>query len=148
MNYVVVEQYSGNKYYHSSLTSPCNNSIRRYCLFLSSLHCQFSVSQRIFVLLLSYHWYIVRTLKQEFSCEFCEIFKNTFFYRTPPVAASVAISQNSPLYYCFFFFGRQLSYKNTLRLLKKIRNIFWFCVLYCIRFPKEQPENTRIARSY
>ena len=23
-----------------------------------------------------------------FSCEFCEISKNTFFYRTPPVAAS------------------------------------------------------------
>ena len=25
---------------------------------------------------------------QVFSCEFCEIFKNTFFYRIPPVAAS------------------------------------------------------------
>ena len=23
-----------------------------------------------------------------FSCEFCEIFKSTFFYRTPPVDAS------------------------------------------------------------
>ena len=29
------------------------------------------------------------TLAQVFSCEFCEISKNTFFYRTPPVAASV-----------------------------------------------------------
>ena len=28
-------------------------------------------------------------LAQVFSCEFCEIFKNTFFYRAPPVAASV-----------------------------------------------------------
>ena len=28
------------------------------------------------------------TLAQVFSCEFCEIFKNTFYYRTPPVAAS------------------------------------------------------------
>ena len=27
-------------------------------------------------------------LAQVFSCEFCEIFKNTFFYRTPPVAPS------------------------------------------------------------
>ena len=27
-------------------------------------------------------------LAQVFSCEFCEIFKNNFFYRTPPVAAS------------------------------------------------------------
>ena len=27
--------------------------------------------------------------KETFSCEFCEIFKNTFFYRIPRVAASV-----------------------------------------------------------
>ena len=26
---------------------------------------------------------------QMFFCEFCEIFKNSFFYRTPPLAASV-----------------------------------------------------------
>ena len=30
-----------------------------------------------------------KTLAQVFSCEFCEISKNTFFYRTPLVAASV-----------------------------------------------------------
>ena len=29
------------------------------------------------------------TLVQVFSCDFCEYSKNTFFYRTPPVAASV-----------------------------------------------------------
>ena len=29
------------------------------------------------------------SLVQLFSCEFCEIFKNTFFHKTPPVAASV-----------------------------------------------------------
>ena len=29
-------------------------------------------------------------LAQVFSCEFCEISKNTFFYRTPLVAASVS----------------------------------------------------------
>ena len=28
------------------------------------------------------------TLAQVFPCEFCEIYKNTFSYRTPPVAAS------------------------------------------------------------
>ena len=33
------------------------------------------------------------TLAQAFSCEFCEIFKGTFFYRTPPVATSVFYSQ-------------------------------------------------------
>ena len=27
------------------------------------------------------------TLALVFSCEFCEIFKDTFFYRSPPVAA-------------------------------------------------------------
>ena len=29
------------------------------------------------------------TRKSLNSCEFCEVFKNTFFYRTPPVAACV-----------------------------------------------------------
>ena len=28
------------------------------------------------------------TLRQVFSCEFCEIYNNTFYYRTPLVAAS------------------------------------------------------------
>ena len=31
------------------------------------------------------------TLAQVFSCEFCEFSKNTFSYRTPPVAASAAM---------------------------------------------------------
>ena len=31
------------------------------------------------------------TLAQVFFCEFCEISKNTFYYRTPLVAASVVI---------------------------------------------------------
>ena len=31
--------------------------------------------------------FIKETLTQVFSCEICEIFKNTFFQRTPPVAA-------------------------------------------------------------
>ena len=29
-----------------------------------------------------------KRLAQIFSCDFCEIFKNTFFNRTPPMAAS------------------------------------------------------------
>ena len=33
-------------------------------------------------------------LAQMFSCEFCEISKKTFFYRTPPVAVS-AVSMKS-----------------------------------------------------
>ena len=31
------------------------------------------------------------TISQENACEICENFKNTFFYRTPPVAASETI---------------------------------------------------------
>ena len=31
---------------------------------------------------------VLETLAQMFSCEFCKIYKNTFCYRTPPVAAS------------------------------------------------------------
>ena len=31
---------------------------------------------------------VEKTLAQVFSCEFCEISKNTFSYKTPPVAAS------------------------------------------------------------
>ena len=33
-----------------------------------------------------------KTLAQVFSCEFSEIFKNSYFYRTPLVAASVFTS--------------------------------------------------------
>ena len=35
--------------------------------------------------------YKKETLAQVFSYEFCEISKNTFFYRTPPVAASGSV---------------------------------------------------------
>ena len=34
------------------------------------------------------------TLAQVFSCEFCDISKNTCSYRTPPVGASVHISKS------------------------------------------------------
>ena len=36
-----------------------------------------------------------------FSCEFCEISKNTFFYRTPPVAASEYLKECSGQYSVF-----------------------------------------------
>ena len=39
------------------------------------------------------------TLAQVFSCEFCEISKNTFFHRTPLVAASECPNDTkAPLY--------------------------------------------------
>ena len=41
-------------------------------------------------------------LERVFSCQFYEIFKNTFFHKTPPVAASVRVASvwknlNQPL---------------------------------------------------
>ena len=39
---------------------------------------------------LSQQLYQKETLVKLFSCEFCEIFKNTFFKRIAPVAASVS----------------------------------------------------------
>ena len=36
----------------------------------------------------AYNFMKKETLAQVFSREFCEIFKNTFYYRTPLVAAS------------------------------------------------------------
>ena len=35
------------------------------------------------------------TLAQVFSCECCEICKNTFFYTAPPVAASVTYNNTA-----------------------------------------------------
>ena len=44
------------------------------------------------------------TLAQVFPCEFCEISKNTFFYRTPPVADSVlSIIKNKKKLYILNF---------------------------------------------
>ena len=36
-----------------------------------------------------FHFIEKETPTQVFSCEICDIFKNNFFYRTPPVAAPV-----------------------------------------------------------
>ena len=50
---------------------------------------------------------VAETLAQVFCCEFCKIFKNTFFHRLPPVAAS-------SLMYFQFTFCVQVDTKVTL----------------------------------
>ena len=45
------------------------------------------------------------TLAQVFSCEFCEIFKNTFSYRTPQVAAFASLHK-TPEIHCVFLTRR------------------------------------------
>ena len=42
-----------------------------------------------------------QTLAQVFSCEFCEIFENTYFYRTPLVAASVSMTFERNVKQCY-----------------------------------------------
>ena len=42
-------------------------------------------------------------LAQMFSCKFCEIFKYTFFHKTPLVAASI-LCRNSFLFLLYYFF--------------------------------------------
>ena len=40
------------------------------------------------------------TLVHVLSCEFCEISKNSYSYRTPPVAASATLISRYLLYFC------------------------------------------------
>ena len=62
-----------------------------------------------------------------FSCEFCEIFKNTFFYRTFPVAASVS----QPIYIQI----RYVDLTSKSRWVFVFVFTFWFwycCFLICL----------------
>ena len=45
------------------------------------------------------------TLTKVFSCDIFEIFKNTIFYITPPVAASGFIKPSVPFFQSFLFTG-------------------------------------------
>ena len=54
------------------------------------------------------------TLAQVFFCEICKIFKNTFFYRTPPMAASAS----SMLLPCFCLHSRKIT-----RLLPRLMHV-------------------------
>ena len=48
---------------------------------------------RVSFLINACNFFKKETLTQVFSCEFCEISKNTFSHRTPPVAASAILQQ-------------------------------------------------------
>ena len=56
-----------------SQNSQENTCAKVYFLIIANVACNFIKKE---------------TLAQVFSCEFCEIYKNTFFHRTPLVAAS------------------------------------------------------------
>ena len=61
------------------------------------------------------------TLTQVFSCKFCEISKNTFSYRTSPVAASVFLSLLLPIRFTLRYSPQPLLYSEVL---------FLFLILY------------------
>ena len=52
-------------FYHKVIEAKCTEGLLKACNFIKK-----------------------ETLEQVFSCEFCEISKNTFSYRTPPAAVS------------------------------------------------------------
>ena len=54
------------------------------------------------------HFIKKEILQQAFSCEFCEIFKNTFFYRTPPDNCFY-IGQQNPVLAIVFIVNQQFA---------------------------------------
>ena len=72
------------------------------------------------------------TLAQVFCCEFCKISKNTFFYRTPLVAASVVHLNNninfltlssSSSHYIAITINQQKTISLALRHIKTLRSL-------------------------
>ena len=64
------------------------------------------------------------TLAQVISCEFCKSSKNIFFYRTPPVAASVNLYGKKILYYAIL--TKSLSHSYSSHLIDSI-DVLKFC---------------------
>ena len=61
-----------------------------------------------------------------FLCEFCEIPRNTFYYRTPPVAAS-GLSFNFQV--IFLPLKEQLAYYTTVALIFVLQDMRWNLIL-------------------
>ena len=55
---------------------------------------------------------VCQTLAQVFSCEFCEISKNTFFHRTALVTASSQLYFNVKILFLTLSLRRPISYRN------------------------------------
>ena len=64
-------------------------------------------------------------LAQVFFCEFCEICKRSFFYKTPPVAASVSFSKHADLEIVSFT-KTDLHRRSFLENLEKF-SVNWYC---------------------
>ena len=67
-------------------------------------------------------YFKIEALAQVFSCEFCEISKNTFSYRTPLVAASVKSIFNTVLI-TLLLEGRNLKQPDLKRKAHKFKSL-------------------------
>ena len=63
------------------------------------------------------------TLAQVFSCEFCKISKNSFSYRTSPVAAFLSYEK----FPFFFSFQRALYYFIDIIFFRRTDAVAWGC---------------------
>ena len=70
-----------------------------------------------------------KRLAQVFSCEFCEIFKNTFFYRTPQVAVSAQVVFGKCWEWKLIFFEYLPTHKNYAKVIQFSK--FLFQMLCC-----------------
>ena len=71
----------------------CKNDVpKNFAKFTGKHLCQSLFFNKVAPLSLTTSLKIKETLEQVLYCESCEIFKNVFFHRIPPVAASVVYS--------------------------------------------------------
>ena len=90
--YIVIDNKPSNQSISViHLTNPCSEAVFQRCsvekvtLKISQIHKKAPVPEAPPATLLK------KRLVQLFYCEFCEIFKNTFFKRTPTLAASTCL---------------------------------------------------------
>ena len=100
------------------------NSLRRYfvknaCLKISPNSQENTCTRASFLLK-------KETLAQLFSYEFCEISKNTFSYRTPPVAASASIFE-----YLLLKYGVNYYYKFLTN------EVYCYCMKQVVKNPNK-----------
>ena len=79
-----------------------------------------------------FNFFKKETLAQVFSCEFCEISKNTFYYRTPLVAAFVFSCEIGEIFRNTFFYRTPLVADSDI---KKVFNFqrFLLSLAFCLK---------------
>ena len=79
-----------------------------------------------------------KTLTQVFSCEFCQISQNTFFHRTPPVAA---------FEFSYLKLDKNLKVRPVLLFQSNFNSLLLF-YLFSFYFFTEREYNSKVVFSY